>query len=345
MAKNNSSNIDITIDNLDGFSIKAGGLSRVLGVQGGNVTLTGGSVNTYSYPNSPYINLVGADTNGNPNVKNIATDFTSTVTSGGTVTLVASSTRRQLFTGTSNHTVVLPNASGSLIVGHPFVIHNESTGAVTIQTNGGATLTVVPPNSMADVFCTAVTDAPGTWDVTLTATEGTINAEQYIIANTAVTLANQTAAQKMFSSPTNGAVTVAGSTTYFFECSANLLALTTASASFGFAIGGTATFSNINWHSYAIKPSGTTTVATAGTMQTTYNTTAANTAIVTAGTATTSGRGYFKIHGVLRVNAGGTVIPQVSVTAAVASSQIGAGSYFRIWKAGTASTASLGAWT
>lgn len=167
---------------------------------------------------------------------------------------------------------------------------------------------------------------------------GVMHAEQFISLTGTYTLTSQTAAQKLFNSTTNGAITVKAATTYYFECFYSLSSMSATSGSFGFAIGGNATLTSINWTSQAIKA---TTLTTAATLQTTYNTTAANTSIATAGTTTS---GYAKITGIIRVNAGGTIIPQVSLGVAAAAI-VGANSYFRIIPIGTNTVTSVGNWS
>lgn len=168
---------------------------------------------------------------------------------------------------------------------------------------------------------------------------GVMHAEQFIsIGTTAYTLTSQTAAQKLFNTTTNGAVTVKAATTYYFECFYSLASMSGTTGSFGFALGGTATFTSLNWTSYAIKA---TTGTTAATVQTTFNTTAANTTIVSTSTQT---GGSARITGTIRVNAGGTVIPQVSLGVAAAAI-VGVNSYFRIIPIGTNTVTSVGNWS
>ena len=110
------------------------------------------------------------------------------------------------------------------------------------------------------------------------------------------------------------------------------------SGTFGFAIGGTATLTSIGWTSQALKA---TTQTTAATLQTTFNTTAANTTLVTASTQT---GGFAKITGLIRVNAAGTIIPQVSLSIAAAA-VVGVNSYFRLIPLGTNTVTSVGNWS
>lgn len=168
--------------------------------------------------------------------------------------------------------------------------------------------------------------------------EGVIHSEQFISSSGTRTLTSQTGAQKLFGTPTNGALTVKAATTYYFECFYSLSSMSGTSGSFGFAIGGTATLTSVGWTSQAIKA---TTQTTAGTLQTTYNTTAANTTLVSASTQT---GGHARIFGTIRVNASGTIIPQVSLGIAAAA-VVGANSYFRIIPIGTNTVTSVGNWS
>lgn len=162
--------------------------------------------------------------------------------------------------------------------------------------------------------------------------------EQFILAPAAgYILTSQTAAQKLFNNPTNGALTVNAATTYQFECVFDLTTMSASSGAFGWALLGTATFTTIKWYSVANKA----TLATLLAWQSTFNATAANTAICTATTATV---GAAFITGIIRVNAGGTIIPAVSLGVASAA-VVQAGSYFRAWPVGTNTVASVGNWS
>lgn len=166
-----------------------------------------------------------------------------------------------------------------------------------------------------------------------TSQRGVVLADQFILQQATYTLTSQTAAQKLFST-TNGAVTlVAG--TYEFECVFSLSSMSSSSGSFGFALGGGATFTQY-WWSNANKA----TLATAAGGQVTYNT-AANTTIATATTATV---GFARCGGILVVATGGTVIPQVSLGVAAAA-VVGVGSYFKIRALGDSAATSIGNWS
>lgn len=164
---------------------------------------------------------------------------------------------------------------------------------------------------------------------------GVLQATQYISLTSTYTLTSQTAAQKLFNSSTNGALNAEASTTYDFECVYSLTSMGIASASFGFAIGGTATLTSIMWTSSAIKPSN---LATQASWTNTFNTTAANTAL-TAANANTNGAAM--IRGVIRVNAAGTIIPQVSLGTAAAA-VVGVNSYCKLTPMGSNTMTNVG---
>lgn len=87
----------------------------------------------------------------------------SIATAAGTTTLTASSPYHTIFTGATTQTCVLPDAT-TLTVGHRFKISNNSTGAVTVQQNGGATLWVIAGgNTDLDLVLTDNSTAAGTW--------------------------------------------------------------------------------------------------------------------------------------------------------------------------------------
>lgn len=167
-----------------------------------------------------------------------------------------------------------------------------------------------------------------------TSQRGAVLVDQYTILQATNTLTSQTAAQALFDVTGSGLVTlVAG--TYEFECQFSLSSMSATSGSFGFALGGGATFTQY-WWSLANKA----TLATAANGQVTYNT-AANTTIATASTATVA---FARVHGVVIVTVGGTLIPQVSLTQAAAA-VVGIGSFFKIRALGSSAATTSGNWS
>jgi hypothetical protein len=240
--------------------------------------------------------------------------------------------------GTLQPTTVAPGSSGN-------VLTSNGSAWVSQAASGGS-----PPFSDASAEVKNSADATklGQWNLASLTTgttrtlnwpdcSGALDAEQFITQTSARTLTSQTAAQKLFNSTTNGAVTLAAAT-YFFECVFTLSALnTTTSSIFGFAFTGTATIAGQLWHTIAENPG---TLSSPLTAQTTFST-AANTALATNNTSAVGGA---HISGKLRISAAGTLIPSVSLATAAAAI-VGADSYFRIWPVGSATVTNVGAWS
>jgi hypothetical protein len=94
--------------------------------------------------------------------------YTTTVTAAGTTTLTASSTATQFFTGATTQTVVLPVTS-TLIAGQEFVIHNNSTGSVTVNSSGANLVGTLTANTTATITCILTTGTTAaSWDFDLT---------------------------------------------------------------------------------------------------------------------------------------------------------------------------------
>jgi len=163
---------------------------------------------------------------------------------------------------------------------------------------------------------------------------GLLAAEQIQILSSPYTLTATTSAQKMLNATANGALTLAAGT-YEFEAFFALTNLSSTSGTFGFALGGTATSTEL-WIASA-KAGG----ATVGNAQMTFNSTSSNTAIDAAST-NTNGCGFIK--GVIRVTVAGTVIPQISMTQANAA-VVSASSYFKVKPLGGASMTNVGNWS
>jgi hypothetical protein len=86
--------------------------------------------------------------------------YTSTATGGTTTTLTASSSANQFFVGTTTQTVKLPDTS-TLTVGQEYIITNNSTGALTIQTSAAGALATI--NAGTQVTFTVASTSAQTW--------------------------------------------------------------------------------------------------------------------------------------------------------------------------------------
>lgn len=162
-----------------------------------------------------------------------------------------------------------------------------------------------------------------------------IAGEQFIITRSAYTIPTAgLGLRKMFNSPTNGAVTLKSSSTYWFEVTGSLSSLATGTYSFGFL--GTASVTSIRYIAQANKGA-TTPVASLMTNATTSSATA-----LVASTATATGQ--FTAKGILSVDTSGTLIPAIANSAEMLPI-VGIGSSFRIYPLGSDTVTSVGNWS
>jgi len=87
--------------------------------------------------------LMSRDANANTSANSFIYGYATTATAAGTTTLTVSSANQQFFTGTTTQTVTLPVTS-TLVLGQRYVIQNNSTGVVTVQSSGANTVTALP---------------------------------------------------------------------------------------------------------------------------------------------------------------------------------------------------------
>lgn len=228
---------------------------------------------------------------------------------------------------------------------HAAITGNSVSNAgfgVLEASGGGSDFNTYAANAMTG--CTTPYTLQGTHDyvadtmVPAGAAGGIADAEQYACNSTPLTLTSTTALQKLFATSANGALSVAAATTCFFECEFDLSAMSTSSGAFSFGFGGTATITSVKYLATAQKSAA---VGTPAAGQLTVGTAATATALVSASLIAT---GSARLGGVIRVNAAGTLIPQVALGVAAAA-VVSANSWFRIWPVGTGSAVSFGAWS
>jgi len=86
--------------------------------------------------------------------------YTSTATGGTTTTLTSTSTANQFFTGTANQTVKLPSTA-TLTLGQEFIVTNNSTGTLTVQTSAAGAVGTI--NAGTQVIFTVANISSETW--------------------------------------------------------------------------------------------------------------------------------------------------------------------------------------
>jgi hypothetical protein len=171
---------------------------------------------------------------------------------------------------------------------------------------------------------------------------GIVPTQQYYRVNTAIAGSNATGAQSIF----GVGVTLSASTVYEFEM---IVAVSksagTTSHTFGVGFGGTASVNNIGYRLNVQNPSGTSFTVVAIADYAMFVQTASNTVITGAQTSANLFIS-FVIKGTVSINAGGTFIPQYTLSAAPGGAYTTAiGSYIRIAPIGASgSNTSVGAW-
>lgn len=157
------------------------------------------------------------------------------------------------------------------------------------------------------------------------------------------TLQNVTTVQPAFNATTNGAITVPGNTSFFFEGVYLITNTGTTSHTWSILFGGTAT---LNQGSMIVSGlSATGSAPAAGSLQG-YTTTLGTALVVTAASVSATENVTVFIEGRVNINAGGTFIPQLQLSAAPGGTQtMLAGSLFAMWPLGPGQPTFVGQWS
>jgi hypothetical protein len=267
-------------------------------------------------------------------------------------------------TSTSAHTISISNGAGT--TNKTINIGTASTGgttAIALGSSSGATSTIAL-NGKITLSAGTATAAP----LNLTSGTNLTNAaagaieydgnEAYLTTNTThgrgglatLTLASSTATkaltsattanQPLFATPTTGALTVAAATSYLVDAFIilNTGTTNTRTTSFSLVGAGTATFTSAALETSYVG-------AISGTLAAPQNTwwTAATGGVMNA-TNTLAGS-YFRVKGIIRVNASGTIIPAITFSAAPGGTNtVGINSFFTLTPIGSNTATTIGAW-
>ena len=171
---------------------------------------------------------------------------------------------------------------------------------------------------------------------------GVVATEQFIALTANYTGADSASAQQVFDATTNGAVTLAASTTYMMEgvyYITRSAGTTSHTLSTLFALGGTLT-------SIAYTAETTSTTGNAlGAVSRIYGTLASAT-VVTAASIEATENITVTIRGIVRTNAAGTFAPQIQYSAAPGGAPtILANSFFKLTPIGTNTVTTVGNWS
>ena len=272
-----------------------------------------------------------------------------TVTSVGGTGTVSGLTLTGTVTSSGNLTL-----GGTLDLSSPPIIGGTApnTGNFSTVNLSAGTTTVAPLDFVTGTNLT--TPAAGAWEYDGTAFYATpiasnraVSVIEHFVARTGTkTMTSNTALQSIFNNTTgtggltSGALTVGASTSYFFEMSINVSAMSATSGNFGFSIvgAGTATFTSAAWHAFGLDSTTQQTGANAGT---TWQSTAGATGnIITAAVGTAASA---IVKGIFRINGAGTIIPSIQLTTASAA-VIGVNTWFKCYPVGTNTVISVGNW-
>lgn len=163
------------------------------------------------------------------------------------------------------------------------------------------------------------------------------------------TFTDNSTAQKAFNATTNGQITLPSNSGYLFEAEYMITNVGTTSHTWAVLFAGTATITALDFNCRG--RSGATSQATlaadssasqsngAGSLPTTA-------LVMTAASTSATENVLLSLRGTLRINAGGTFIPQIKLSAATAgTSKMLRGSYIRLSPIGSDTATSLGVWT
>jgi hypothetical protein len=225
------------------------------------------------------------------------------------------------------------------------IIHpSGSTTNLTLDNAGNATLgskLTIPTTSLSTAAAGLMEyDGKVPYFTPQGTQRGVVPGMQYYELNSTLALASSTSAQAWL----GVGCTLSSNTVYAFRgLYVAIKTNTTTSHTVGTGFGGTATLNNIGYYQIAYFSS-VNLAAPNEPPRHGYIQTASNYTTMTASTSATSYQ-FWWYDGIVSVNAGGTFIPQttISATGPIYTGQVG--SYFSIWPIGTAGTnISVGTW-
>jgi hypothetical protein len=106
--------------------------------------------------------VVLRDSNQNITANNINLAYQGIATTGGTTTFTAATPYYTQFTGSSNQTLVMPDAT-TLPTGATFIVDNDSTGTVTVKNGAGSSFETIIPGGVHNFVLESNATVAGTW--------------------------------------------------------------------------------------------------------------------------------------------------------------------------------------
>lgn len=221
------------------------------------------------------------------------------------------------------------------------------TGAVTI---GAGNATTSPLTLTSGTIMTTISAGAFEYDGTTltfgnaTGDRSAISTPHWACLSANYSLTDTASAQKAFNSSTNGAITLVSSTLYGFEGQYLITNTGTNAHTWGVLFGGTATITSGSLVVHG--RSGTTSAATLTADSSAYTTDITTVLVSTASSTSSTENVILNISGIVRINSGGTFIPQVKLSATTGGTiTMLANSYFRIYPIGPSALAARGNWS
>jgi hypothetical protein len=259
----------------------------------------------------------------------------------------------------SVNTTIIPSSAGGYVAapqrkilvitqaasGGPYTVTwaasgTPTTSAPNVAWDGGSPPVMSSAANAVDVYELVTLDGAHWYGTVISQASTVTDIEQFVALTAAYTLTSQTTLQKLFNATTAGALTVNAATSYFFECSFDLTAMSGTTGTFSFGFLGTATLTSVRYVSAAQKADAVNT-APPVTAQMVTSTQAAATVLVATSTTTTGGA---VIKGIVRVNAAGTLIPATAISVAT-TAVVSVNSWFRLTPVGTNVVTNVGNWS
>lgn len=170
------------------------------------------------------------------------------------------------------------------------------------------------------------------------------SADVFLLSQSAdYTLTSTATAQKAFNASTNGAITLPASSGYLFDALYMISNTGTTSHTWGTLFAGTATITSIG---YGVQARTGITSANTITAMSSLIVSVATVVPVTAASTSATEFVHIQLTGTVRINGGGTFIPQIKASAdPVGTQKMLAGSYFKLTPLGTDTAVTLGNWS
>jgi hypothetical protein len=214
-------------------------------------------------------------------------------------------------------------------------------GLTTLTGTATAAPVIIPAGTLLTTAAAGSIENDGKafYSTNVASSRQVISAEQVLIQNATRSFTSNTNPQTIFNASTNGAVTLAASTTYEFEMQINATGFANTAHTFNLSFLGTATFSSIGYYYDA---QSATTLITPTASLTGYVAVATATPITASATSTGL---VLYARGTMRINAGGTVIPTLTQVGATGAGIMGINSFFRCWPVGSNTVTNVGNWS